>query len=122
MLLYHLMSGAWPYDNLKSAVEAHHAVSTGLKPRFHFRDYTIIPMFPNLERLMIKCWTDDPSERPSGHGIAAVMEDASFSCLKNVIQLDREEVTCVHPGSGELQEVNRQSDKDSQQLLANISV
>ncbi|XP_022111025.1 leucine-rich repeat serine/threonine-protein kinase 1-like isoform X2 [Acanthaster planci] len=108
MLLYHLMSGAWPYDNLKSAIEVRNAINTGIKPSFHFRDYTIITLFPNLERLMLKCWTDNPLQRPSGHEIAMAMENASFTCLKNVIQFDVDEITCVHPGSGEMFE---QSDR-----------
>ena len=102
MLLYHLISGVWPYDSLKSAIEVRNAVDTGIKPAFQYRDYSIVTLFPNLERLMQKCWNDNPLERPSGSNIAAVMKNASFVCLKNVIAFDTKKITCLQPGTGEL--------------------
>ncbi|XP_038067103.1 leucine-rich repeat serine/threonine-protein kinase 1-like [Patiria miniata] len=113
MLIYHLMSGAWPYDNLKSAVEVRNAVNMGIKPGFQFRDYTIVSLFPNLERLMMKCWQDNPLKRPNGEDIAGMMQDASFTCLRNVLRFDMEEITCIHPGASEISYVD-----DEMELVA----
>ncbi len=106
MLLYHLISGTWPYDNLKTAIEVRSAVDTGIKPDFEYRDYTIVPMFPALERLMQRCWNDKPLERPSGNDIANVFRNASFVCLYNVIPLHTTGmITCLQTGTGQLHEV-----------------
>ena len=106
MLLYHLITGTWPYENLKSAIEVRGAVDTGIKPAFVYRDYTMVPMFPALERLMQRCWNDKPLERPSGHDIATVLRNASFVCLYNVIPLHTAgKITCLQTGNGQLNEV-----------------
>ncbi|XP_038074850.1 leucine-rich repeat serine/threonine-protein kinase 1-like [Patiria miniata] len=100
MLLYHVMSGAWPYDNLKTAIHIRSAVNKGTKPTFQFRDYAIVTMFPCLEKLMKMCWNDNPLQRLSGDHIAKAMKNGSFTCLENVISLTEEEITCVHLGWG----------------------
>ncbi|XP_071795301.1 leucine-rich repeat serine/threonine-protein kinase 1-like [Asterias amurensis] len=105
MLLYHLITGTWPYENLKSAIEVRSAVDTGIKPAFAYRDYTMVPMFPALERLMQRCWNDKPLERPSGNDIATVLRNASFVCLYNVIPLHTAgKITCLQTGNGQLHE------------------
>ncbi|XP_038074856.1 leucine-rich repeat serine/threonine-protein kinase 1-like [Patiria miniata] len=104
MLLYHLMSGAWPYDHLKPEIDIHSALNAGTKPNFRLRDYVIITMFPFLERLMERCWNDNPLQRLSGDDIAKAMKNGSFTCLENVISLNEEEIACVHLGSGESDE------------------
>ncbi|XP_038074854.1 leucine-rich repeat serine/threonine-protein kinase 1-like [Patiria miniata] len=101
MLLYHVMSGKWPYDHLKTKMDIHSAVNAGTKPTFQFRDYAIVTMFPCLERLMKTCWNDNPLQRLSRDDIIKAMKNGSFTCLEKVISLNSDEISCAHLGSDE---------------------
>ena len=90
MVLYHLLSGKWPYDDLERS-ERMAATIQGKRPDFNFCGYTLVPSIPSLQILMEDCWRDEPRDRPNEKEVIASLSDAGMLSFQQVIPLESDE-------------------------------
>ena len=88
MLVYHILSGMWPFSDLKHPSEIKTATLEGIKPSFNIGTHKQTPTMPALKEVMERCWNDLPQDRPGGRSILNATLDGGFLCLKKVIPLD----------------------------------
>ena len=88
MVLYHLMTGMWPFDDLGQA-ELADATIQGERPDFNFCGYTLIPSLPGVQTLMEECWQDQPKARPGWKEIIQILGDVSSLCFRQAIPLHK---------------------------------
>ena len=96
MLLYHVMSGVLPFYDMQNSVETKAAVTSGVRPSLHYKEYSMLPRFFHLENIMVACWQDSPDKRPQAKEIIRYMRNASFLCLRNVLALESDSEVCLY--------------------------
>ena len=69
MLLFELLTGQRPFENLTTMQELNKAVSKGDRPLL--QDGNLEPSFPGMIDLMYDCWKQTALERPSANEVRA---------------------------------------------------
>eukprot|EP00731_Ephydatia_muelleri_P016582 Em0009g1006a len=83
MLLFELLTGQRPFENLTTMQELNKAVSKGDRPLL--QDGNLEPSFPGMIDLMFDCWKQTAAERPSANEVVTRMCEPGFLCRKHTI-------------------------------------
>ena len=95
MVFYHLVSGKIPFGEDHS-IETKINVAKGQRPELKCGEHSMLAHFTHLESLMQSCWEWSPNRRPSAEDALSVMQDASFICLRNRIEVESMENGCLY--------------------------
>ena len=90
MLLFELLTGERPFENLTSTAEINQAITKGDRPCLG--DANGEPSFPAMIDLMYDCWVHAAGERPSANEVTLSLSDTLYReavgqvCISNIGQ------------------------------------
>ena len=89
MLLFELLTGQRPFENLTTTQELNKAISQGDRPLV--AEGNLEPAFPGMMDLMYDCWKQSSMERPSADEVSITKRNTtSDRALKETVSADSE--------------------------------
>lgn len=80
MVLYELLSKRRPFHKVQSALEINAAVKEGKRPVFYDLPDTKVRLL-TLTELILKCWVQEPTKRPTSFSVSRQMKSPCFCLL-----------------------------------------
>lgn len=80
ILLYQIITRSVPFEEYDSEPKINAAVIAGERPKWQQVPVSTFGL-PTLTELMLRCWSDSPTKRPSSSQIAEQVRHPAFQCL-----------------------------------------